>query len=172
MTEIDPGSAALVLVDLQERIVSMPTTPRPGPEVVANAVRLRDAFSEAGAQVVIVQALPPGSEEADGLEVVPEIKPRVGEKLVVKKTIGGFYGTDLHAHLRDAGVRTVVFGGIATEFGVESTLRAAADHGYTTIAVSDAMTGLTDLSHESSLTHIFTRLGTVATTDEVLAALA
>jgi nicotinamidase-related amidase len=172
MTEIDPGSAALVLVDLQERIVAMPTTPLPGPEVVANAVRLRDAFSEAGAQVVIVQALPPGSEEADGLEVVPEVKPRVGEKLVVKKTIGGFYGTDLHAHLREAGVRTVVFGGIATEFGVESTLRAAADHGYTTIAVSDAMTGLTDLSHESSLTHIFTRLGTVATTDEVLAALA
>lgn len=172
MTEIDPASSALVLVDLQERIVALPTTPLSGPEVVANAVRLRDAFSEAGAQVVIVQALPPGSEEADGLAVVPEVKPRVGEKLVTKQTIGGFYGTDLHAHLRDAGVRTVVFGGIATEFGVESTLRAAADHGYATVAVSDAMTGLADISHESALTKIFPRLGTVATTDEVLAAFA
>ncbi|MEV6901485.1 isochorismatase family protein [Amycolatopsis sp. NPDC051372] len=125
MTEIDPASTALVLVDFQERIVAMPTTPFAGPEAAANAVRLRDAFSEAG----------------------------------------------LHTHLRDAGVRTVVFGGIATEFGMESTLRAAADHGYAVIGVSDAMTGLSDVSHESSTTKIFPRLGTVLTTAETLAAL-
>ncbi|MDT8911369.1 isochorismatase family protein [Amycolatopsis sp. PS_44_ISF1] len=171
MTEIDPASSALVLIDLQERIVALPTTPLSGPEVVANAVRLRDAFAEAGAQVVVVEVRRPGRED-EGNEVVPEVKPRAGEKLVVKRTIGGFYGTGLHAHLRDAGVRTVVFGGIATEFGVESTLRAAADHGYATVAVSDAMTGLSEISHESALTKIFPRLGTVATTDEVLAALA
>ncbi|MEV4598418.1 isochorismatase family protein [Amycolatopsis sp. NPDC049253] len=171
MNEIDPASTALVLVDFQERIVAMPTTPFAGPEAAANAVRLRDAFSEAGAQIVIIQAMRPGSEGAPGSDVIPELKPRNGEKLVVKTTIGGFYNTDLHAHLRDAGVRTVVFGGIATEFGVESTLRAAADHGYSVIAVSDAMTGLSDVSHESSTTKIFPRLGTVLTTAETLAAL-
>ncbi|WP_326566266.1 isochorismatase family protein [Amycolatopsis rhabdoformis] len=168
MNEIDPASTALVLVDFQERIVALPTTPFTGPEAAANAVRLRDAFSEAGAQIVIIQARRPGSEDSP---VIPELAPRNGEKLVVKSTIGGFYNTDLHAHLREAGVRTTVFGGIATEFGVESTLRAAADHGYQVIAVSDAMTGLSAVSHQSSTTHIFPRLGAVLTTAETLAAL-
>ncbi|QRP47023.1 isochorismatase family protein [Amycolatopsis sp. FDAARGOS 1241] len=168
MTLFDPASTALVLVDFQDRIVALPTTPFTGPEVAANAVRLRDAFSESGAQIVIIQVRRPGSEESP---VIAELKPRAGEKLVIKTAIGGFYNTDLHAHLRDAGVRTVVFGGIATEFGVESTLRAAADFGYEVVAVSDAMTGLSDIAHESSTTKIFPRLGTVLTTAETLAAL-
>ena len=42
----------------------------------------------------------PGSEEADGLEVVPEVKPRVGEKLVIKKTIGGQSGAEHEACMK------------------------------------------------------------------------
>ncbi|MEQ0560446.1 isochorismatase family protein [Amycolatopsis sp. NEAU-NG30] len=167
MTEIDPATSALVLIDLQRRIVALPTTPYTGEEVLANALRLRDAFRRAGAPVVVVQVSrpdnPPGSELAfDAAD----------DKIVTKYTIGAFAGTGLDEFLRAKGVRTVYFGGIATEFGVESTLRAAADHGYDTVAVSDAMTALSDISHENALTKIFPRLGTVVTTDEAVAALA
>jgi nicotinamidase-related amidase len=167
MTKIEAATSALVLVDLQERIVTLPTTPYTGEEVVANALRLRTAFREAGAPVVIVKVSRP--DNPPGNELVFDAQD---DKIVTKYTIGGFANTDLDEYLRGKGVRTAYFGGIATEFGVESTLRAAADHGYDTVAVSDAMTALADISHENAITKIFPRLGTVVTTDEVLAGLA
>ncbi|MFG1638703.1 isochorismatase family protein [Amycolatopsis sp. NPDC049252] len=167
MTKIDPATTALVLVDLQERIVALPTTPHTGETVLANALRLREAFRAAGAPVVIVKVSRPDNPPGNELVFDPQ-----DDKIVTKFTIGGFAGTDLDEYLRGKGVRTVVFGGIATEFGVESTLRAASDHGYDTVAVSDAMTALSDISHENAITKIFPRLGTVVTTDEALAGLA
>ncbi|EOD69513.1 isochorismatase family protein [Amycolatopsis vancoresmycina] len=167
MTEIDPATSALVLIDLQARIVALPTTPYTGEEVVANALRLRDAFHKAGAPVVVVRVSRPDNPPGNELVFEPE-----DDKVVTKYTIGGFAGTGLDEYLRGAGIRTLVFGGIATEFGVESTLRAASDHGYNTVAVSDAMTALSAISHENAITKIFPRLGTVVTTDEAVAALA
>lgn len=164
MTKIDPATSALVLVDLQERIVALPTTPHSGADVVANALRLRTAFREAGAPVVIVKVSRP--DNPPGNELVFDAQD---DKIVTKYAIGGFANTDLDEFLRGKGVRTVYFGGIATEFGVESTLRAASDHGYDTVAVSDAMTALSGISHENAITKIFPRLGAVMTTDEVLA---
>lgn len=164
MTKIDPATSALVLVDLQERIVALPTTPYSGADVVANALRLRTAFREAGAPVVIVKVSRP--DNPPGSELVFDAQD---DKIVTKYAIGGFANTDLDEFLRGKGIRTVYFGGIATEFGVESTLRAASDHGYDTVAVSDAMTALSDISHENAITKIFPRLGAVLTTDEVLA---
>ncbi|MFJ9780972.1 isochorismatase family protein [Amycolatopsis sp. NPDC101161] len=164
MTKIDPATSALVLVDLQARIVALPTTPHSGEDVVANALRLRTAFREAGAPVVIVKVSRP--DNPPGNELVFDAQD---DKIVTKYAIGGFANTDLDEFLRGKGVRTVYFGGIATEFGVESTLRAASDHGYDTVAVSDAMTALSDISHENAITKIFPRLGAVLTTDEVLA---
>jgi len=167
MTKIDPATSALVLVDLQERIVVLPTTPHTGETVLANSLRLREAFRAAGAPVVIVKVSRPDNPPGNELVFDPQ-----DDKIVTKLTIGGFARTDLDEFLRGKGVRTVVFGGIATEFGVESTLRAASDHGYDTVAVSDAMTALSDISHENAITKIFPRLGTVVTTDEALAGLA
>lgn len=164
MTKIDPATSALVLVDLQERIVALPTTPHTGEAVLANALRLRTAFRAAGAPVVIVKVSRP--DNPPGNEVVFDTED---DKIVTKYTIGGFANTDLDEYLSGKGVKTVYFGGIATEFGVESTLRAAADHGYGTVAVSDAMTALADISHENAITKIFPRLGTVVTTEEALA---
>ena len=90
---------------------------------------------------------------------------------ITKQTIGAFYKTALDDELKARGVKTLVFGGIATEFGVESTLRAAGDHGYATVAVSDAMTGLTAGAHESSITNVFPRFGEVRTTLEIVQSL-
>jgi nicotinamidase-related amidase len=49
---------------------------------------------------------------------------------VTKRQWGAFYATDLDQQLRRRGIRTIVLGGIATNFGVESTARAAFDRGY------------------------------------------
>jgi nicotinamidase-related amidase len=86
---------------------------------------------------------------------------------IVKRTMGGFQGTELDARLRRLGVTRLVFGGIATNLGVESTARAAADLGYDLVFVADAMAALTAAEHEASVRLDFPRLGTVVAAADV-----
>jgi nicotinamidase-related amidase len=82
----------------------------------------------------------------------------------VKRTIGAFYGTDLHERLREAGVTTLVLGGLVTTMGVESTARAASDHGYDVEFVHDAMSGLAAEEHQFAVERTFPRFGAVKST--------
>ena len=64
-----------------------------------------------------------------------------------------------------------MIGGIATNFGVESTARDAYERSYALVFVEDAMAGLTAEAHAFAIATIFPRLGRVRSTEEVLAAL-
>ena len=55
---------------------------------------------------------------------------QAGDLLITKRQWGAFYGTRLDQQLRRKGVRTIVIGGVATNFGVESTARVAYDRGF------------------------------------------
>ncbi|MFE1311202.1 isochorismatase family protein [Streptomyces sp. NPDC058755] len=164
---LDPQRTALVLVDLMDRIVALPLEPRKGTEVLATAEELAAAFRAAGALVVLIRVerpavaeQPPGSGLAAGLA-------RDGDLEIVKRTIGGFQGTGLDERLRERGIRTLLFGGIATNLGVESTARAAADLGYDLVFVEDAMAAFTTAEHEASVRLDFPRLGTVVTASQI-----
>ncbi|MEU3744465.1 MULTISPECIES: isochorismatase family protein [Streptomyces] len=162
MPSLDPGRTALVLVDLMERIVALPLAPRPGTDVLAAAARLADTFRAAGAPVVHIRVERPNvPTQPPGSELVPDLV-HAGDHVVVKRTIGGFHDTGLHALLSGAGATTLVLGGIATNLGVESTARAAGDLGYDLVFAEDAMTALTADEHRASVELDFPRLGTVA----------
>ena len=66
----------------------------------------------------------------DFAEIVPELGPEEGDIVVTKRQWGAFYGTDLDLQLRRRGIATIVLGGIATNYGVESTARDAYERGY------------------------------------------
>ncbi|MER5451087.1 isochorismatase family protein [Streptomyces sp. NPDC002766] len=164
---LDPARSALVLVDLMDRIVALPLEPRKGTEVLSAAEQLATAFRSAGAPVVLIRVERPGvAEQPPGSGLVAGLA-REGDLEVVKRTIGGFQGTDLDDLLRERGVRALVFGGIATNLGVESTARAAGDLGYDLIFVEDAMAAFTSAEHEASVRLDFPRLGTVVTAAQV-----
>jgi nicotinamidase-related amidase len=65
-------------------------------------------------------------------------------------------------------VTQVVLAGIATSIGVESTARAAHEHGYHVTLVTDAMADASPEAHDHSIQRIFPRLGETGTTAEVL----
>ncbi|MEU9986669.1 isochorismatase family protein [Streptomyces sp. NPDC007971] len=164
---LDPRRTALVLVDLMDRIVALPLEPRKGTDVLAASQELAAAFRAAGALVVLIRVERPSvAEQPPGSALVAGLA-RDGDLEVVKRTIGGFQGTDLDRVLREHGIRTLVFGGIATNLGVESTARAAADLGYDLVFVEDAMAALTAAEHEASVRLDFPRLGTVVTAARV-----
>lgn len=164
---LDPAHTALVLVDLMDRIVGLPLEPHKGTEVLAVAEELASAFRQVGALVVLVRVERPGvHEQPPGSGLVAGLAAE-GDVEIVKRTIGGFQGTGLHERLREHGVSTLVFGGIATNLGVESTARAAGDLGYDLVFVENAMAALTGPEHEASVKLDFPRLGTVVTASEV-----
>ncbi|MEU6372301.1 isochorismatase family protein [Streptomyces sp. NPDC046909] len=159
--------SALVLVDLMDRIVALPLEPRKGTEVLSVAEELAAVFRAAGALVVLIRVERPGvAEQPPGSDLVAGLA-QDGDLEIVKGTIGGFQGTGLDDRLRELGVTTLVFGGIATNLGVESTARAAADLGYDLVFVEDAMAAFTAAEHEASVRLDFPRLGSVVRAAEV-----
>lgn len=76
--------------------------------------------------------------------------------------------TDLHQQLQQRGVTQVVVTGIATSLGVESTARAAHEHGYHVVLAVDAVADTDPDNHRHSIDNIFPRLGETATTAEIL----
>ncbi|MFJ8629834.1 isochorismatase family protein [Streptomyces sp. NPDC093568] len=158
---------ALVLVDLMDRIVALSLEPRKGTEVLVTCEELATAFRSSGATVAVVRVERPGvAEQPPGSGLVQGLL-RDGDIEIVKRTIGGFQDTGLHDRLRERGVTTLVFGGIATNLGVESTARAAADLGYELVFVEDAMTAFTAAEHDASVRLDFPRLGTVVKAHQV-----
>lgn len=185
---LDPRETALVLIDLQRGVLQRDTRPHAAADVLARAVRLASAFRAAEAPVVLVRVsfspdggdvlrqpidapMTGGARQPGWDELSPELGSGPHDLHVTKRQWGAFHGTDLDLQLRRRGIRTVVLGGIATNFGVESTAREAYPHGYALVLVEDAMSGLSEGAHAFAVEQIFPRLGRVRSTDQVLAAL-
>lgn len=157
-------STALVLIDLMPRIIAMPVAPHTGEEVAGRCARLAEAFRAAGRPVVLVRVERPGVAEQPPGSALVEGLAHPGDIEIVKRTVGAFHGTGLHERLRGLGVDTLVLAGLVTTMGVESTARAASDHGYGVEFVEDAMSGFAADEHAFAVERIFPRFGEVRDT--------
>ena len=79
------------------------------------------------------------------------IKPKQEEIVINKHTASIFIDTGFERMLRNAGIITVVFTGIATEFGVESSARDAFNRGFYSVVVSDCVSSPDKNGHNRSL---------------------
>ena len=186
---IDPAITALVLIDLQQSNVARELAPHSSQQVVAHSAQLAEAMRQRGGTVVYVRVLikellplsadvalsrpasaPPLPENATDL--VPEAGCQEGDIVIAKRQWGAFQGTDLEQQLRRRGITTLVLAGIATNFGIESTARAATDLGYAVVFAEDAMSSLRADLHEFSIKNIFPFMGKVRSTADLLSSLA
>lgn len=76
--------------------------------------------------------------ETPGFQLIPEVAPLPSEAVFDKITMSAFESTPLDIALRDCGIQTVIIVGVATEIGIEPTIRHAADLGYIPVMVTDA----------------------------------
>jgi nicotinamidase-related amidase len=185
---LEPKQTALVLIDLQKGVLGRQTAPHSTSEVLSRSVKLAKRFREAGGLVVLVR-VSFSADGADALKQQTDAGPMAGARdpdwdalspdlgrtdrdlVITKRQWGAFYGTPLDMQLRRRGIKTIVIGGIATNFGVESTARDAYEHGYELVFVEDAMAGLTREAHSFAISTIFPRLGRIRSTEVVLKAL-
>ncbi len=76
--------------------------------------------------------------DAPGFQIVPELSPLPTEGVFDKLTMSAFEGTWLDFALRDCGINAFIVVGVATEIGIEPTVRHGADLGYIPVLVTDA----------------------------------
>ena len=184
---LDAQKTALVVIDLEHGIVSLPgLAPYGAPEVVERSRKLADALRAKGGTVAWVHVLlheteahpadrpmQGGSEPPppSASEIVPEAGVQAGDAVVAKRQWGAFYATNLEQMLDRRGIETIIMAGIATNIGVESTARAAYDAGYALVFAEDAMSTMSAEWHAFATKNTFPIMGKVRTTEQIIAAL-
>jgi nicotinamidase-related amidase len=184
---IDLASTALVLVDLQNGNMARDLAPYSSQSVLGNCVLLAQEMRNRGGMVIFVRVLmnelesPPADAPLrapdapppppDASHLAPDAGVEATDIVIVKRQWGAFYGTELDQLLRRRHVRTLILGGIVTNFGVESTARAAHDRGYELVFVEDAMTSISADAHAFACDHVFRTMGRVRSTRHVIDAL-
>jgi nicotinamidase-related amidase len=104
-------------------------------------------------------------------EILDEVAPRPGEPVLTKLSSSGFTSSGLDALLRNLGVTSLVLTGVSTSQCVDLTARDAADRGYRTLVVEDAVAEDRDDYHAWTLEQFRRLFGRVSSTDDVLAEL-
>jgi len=182
------ATTALLLIDVQRGLDHPRWGGRNNPDAEPNIAALLAACRQTDHPVIHVQHM---SQEPDsplrpdrpGNAFKPEAVPQPGEPVFPKTVNSAFIGTALEAHLRAHRIDTVVVVGITTDHCVSSTVRMAANLGFTVIVVSDATATFertgpdgdhhsAELMHRVALASLHGEFATVRRTSEVLAELA
>jgi biuret amidohydrolase len=159
----NPDRMALVVFDMQVGVVEQLED---GRQVTERVGRVLEAARQAGVRVFFTRhmTLPtelmgisqlrmwmawqrkdrvedvvsPFLRDSPGFGIVPELAPRESEAVFDKLSMSAFEGTPLEFALRDAQVTAFAIVGIATEVGIEPTVRHGADLGLIPMVVTDA----------------------------------
>ncbi len=114
--------------------------------------------------------MPPGGLPADWSEYAPELAAIAPDLWIVKRQWSAFHGTELDLQLRRRGITHIVLGGIATNFGVESTARDAWQNNYTVVVAEDACSSMPEL-HKFAIEKTLPRVSLIRSSAEIIAAL-
>lgn len=194
---LDPATLAFVVYDMQAGILAQVAD---GERVLDNVLKLLAATRECGVRTVFMRHFfMPGAlagvyqlrqakvwqgkdRAADTRPLIPHgspgfqlderLEPRADEAILDKITMSAFEGTPLDIVLRDCGVRAYLIAGVATEVGIEPSVRHSADLGYIPVVVRDACGAGDEAAGARALESMrFAGDALIADTDEVCALL-
>ena len=141
---------ALVVIDVQRGILDLPNLERKKEidraldETVGRITGLIDRARSSSAPVIYIQhdgghghRLEPGTQ---GWHLRPELVPQSSEPVMRKRACDAFFESSLDAHLRAAGVNSLVIAGCMTQYCVDTSVRRAVSLGYDVALASDGHT--------------------------------
>ncbi|BCU68906.1 isochorismatase family cysteine hydrolase [Stygiolobus caldivivus] len=100
-------------------------------------------------------------------DIVKDVYPQGGDVVLNKNTASIFVGTNFELMLRNAGIQTIVFTGIATDIGVETSARHAQTLGFLPVIAKEAVSSADKEAHERSLANM-SRLMLVLDNKEII----
>ena len=173
-----PDKMALLVYDLQVGIISQLPKEK-GDRITKNVLQVLKAAREGGFRIFFGRhlSLPKSAagvfqlrqammwqrtnkvsevnpwflRDSEGFQLIPELEPRADEVIFDKITMSAFEGTFVDLALRDCGINSFAIVGVATEVGIEPTVRHGADRGYIPVVVTDACGAGNDEAGERSL---------------------
>jgi len=145
--------------------------------------RLRIIYLKLGSMLPDSSDLTPLRKQREsGLKILPwvgsfeynileELKPQEGELAMHKTGSSGFNSSPIDQALRNMGIECLVITGVVTFACVQLTAMDAADRGYKTVIIEDAVAGYDHEHHDAALRIFASIYGRVASADEVFAEL-
>jgi nicotinamidase-related amidase len=159
----DPQRVALLVYDMQVGILNQIKNPK---QITLQVLKVLSAARHAGVRVLFSRHLSLPKElmgmsqfrmamawqrtdspeqvkpwflrDDPSFQIIPELAPRPTEGVFDKLTMSAFEGTWLDFALRDSGINAFIIVGVATEIGIEPTIRHGSDLGYIPVFVNDA----------------------------------
>jgi nicotinamidase-related amidase len=136
---------ALIIVDVQNDYFPGGNMTLEGSvEAGEQARRALTYFRDRGLPVIHIQHVSdyPGARfflpDTEGVKINEAVKPLPGEPVFTKRFPNAFRDTPLLDFLRERQIERVVICGMMTHMCVDATVRAAFDHGFTCIVLTDA----------------------------------
>lgn len=145
MTNLDPTTTAVLVIDVQVGVFETDLAPFDKGGVLARTNQVTEAARVAGASVIFLQH----DGDVQGKWLVPftadwqlhrSLCIERDDRVIRKTACDGFYRTELEAHLRSKAIETLVITGYATDFCIDTTIRSAASREYNVVVVADAHT--------------------------------
>jgi len=127
------------------------------------------AFDETALATAQMHVYPIASEPLSDVDL--RIAPLPSDAVIDKTGYSAFHKTDLHQLLKARDISHLVITGLTTSQCVNSTARAAADYGYTTLMIEDAQADYDHRDHQAALFASEPITGRAISTSELLALL-
>lgn len=172
---IKRGNSVLVVWDVQEALVNSIFNRS---EFIAKLKELIDAARKYGVPIVYtkITRYPSGFEPQymrgrawEPGDIVKDVYPQSGDIILNKHTPSIFVGTSFELYLRNSGRFVIVFTGIATNYGVETSARHAQALGFLPVIAREAVSSGDREAHERSLANM-ALLFPVLTNEEIIKA--
>ena len=189
---LDKDRTALLVMDCQQQILQMLPTEL-SDAVVRNVSRALEIARSANIRVVFVTVQYRAghidasrrnkrvamfaekgmlSETNELSDIHPDLAPRDGEAVVVKRRVSALAHTDLTPLLSAMNVETLVLAGVTTSGVVLSTVRQAADNDYRVIVLEDCCADSNHEVHRALMDQVFPAQAEVLDVDAFAAEIA
>jgi len=185
MPALDLSKSSLAVVDMQRYFLEEGADAYLGApkRLVTNVLALIGAFREAARPIVFTRhAHAKGSDTGemgrwwDGRlpfegerqsELIDDLEPASGERLITKVRYSAFEGTDLDAWLRERSVDTLVVCGVMTNLCVETTARHAFMKDLQPVIAEDACASSSEEFHRASIMNLEYGFAHIESTDSI-----
>ena len=159
--KVNPGTDALVIVDLQNDFCPGGSLAVPGGDEIIPVVNTAMSFFET---VLATKDWHPKNhvsfkdrggpwpshcvQGSKGADFHPDLKLPYGSTVISKGFLpdqdaySGFQGTDLEARLRERGIKRTFAGGLATDYCVKHTVLDGLKQGFKVVLLEDAVRGV------------------------------
>lgn len=145
---------ALLVIDMQVACIGPAARRHDEADIIARINALAGAVRDAGGLVIWIQhegaSGSPFERRSPGWALRADLDRAPADIILAKTACDAFIDTGLAAVLEGEAVSRLLVCGCATDFCVDTTIRAAAGRGYATVAVADAHT-TSDRPHLSAL---------------------